>query len=254
MLITIPCGDTSGANGAGSIQESLLMKEGSSSESLVDEEEERRLAAEAADLPQKSMGQMLSTLNCWLLWIGVAYAIPSHAIQKSTIALSFLRLIACDSRALSGGGQLVSANVNQMCESLGYGRPAVAVSLFAVGNGLGRILAGSLSEVIHQTRLAPRPFNLLVATAVMASAHFLFWLDLGEQGLYIAVFLAAFSFGATWPLTVVVTSELWGTKHHGANYLVFDGSTTGIATPFLAKWVAQTYYTRHIHGDCPVRH
>ena len=33
----------------------------------------------------------------------------------------------------------------------------------------------------------------------------------------------------TWPLTVVVTSELWGTKHHGANYLLFDGSTAGSA-------------------------
>ena len=29
-----------------------------------------------------------------------------------------------------------------------------------------------------------------------------------------------------------------------------DGSTAGIATPFLAKWVAQTYYTSHIDGVC----
>ena len=75
------------------------------------EEEKRRVAGEAAMLPMENTAQMISSLNCWLLWIGVA--------------------------ALAGGGQLVSANVNQMCESLGYGRPAVAVSLFAVGNGLG---------------------------------------------------------------------------------------------------------------------
>lgn len=89
----------------------------------------------------------------------------------------------------------------------------------------------------------------------MALAHLLFWLELGVIGLYIGVFMAAFAFGAvsflppltelyvyvgnctpliskvfwlvlppcaqTWPLTVVVTSELWGTKHHGANYLFF---------------------------------
>lgn len=29
-----------------------------------------------------------------------------------------------------------------------------------------------------------------------------------------------------------------------------DGSTAGIATPFLAKWVAQTFYTSNIHGTC----
>ena len=78
----------------------------------------------------------------------------------------------------------------------GYGRAAVAVSLFAVGNGLGRILAGSLSEVIHQSRLAPRPLNLFFATGIMGLAHLLFWLELGIAGLYIAVFLAAFAFGA----------------------------------------------------------
>ena len=78
----------------------------------------------------------------------------------------------------------------------GYGRAAVAVSLFAVGNGLGRILAGSLSEVIHQSRLAPRTFNLFFATVIMALAHLLFWLELGTAGLYIGVFMAAFAFGA----------------------------------------------------------
>lgn len=223
------------------------------------EDEKRRVAAETAMLPMHNTIQMVSSVDCWLLWIGVA--------------------------ALAGGGQLVSANVNQMCESLGasllrwrrfiflqwhppsilhcldtgYGRATVAVSLFAVGNGLGRILAGSLSEVIHQSRLAPRPLNLFFATAIMGLAHLLFWLELGVAGLYLGVFLAAFAFGAvsfcllllpalcrccachsinmpvrsahvlavwlkcrqTWPLTVVVTSELWGTKHHGANYLFF---------------------------------
>ena len=98
-----------------------------------------------------------------------------------------------------------------------------------------------------------------------------------------------------------MTSELWGTKNHGANYLFFgtpvifiyfsdrdsrhfstlfrqarcylwlvgqdgvhaarclccdgaDGSTAGIATPFLAKWVAQTFYTSHIDGECATVH
>ena len=53
--------------------------------------------------------------ECWLLFWGVAW--------------------------LSGGGMLVNVNLNQMCESLGGDADAaVAVSLFSVGNGLGRIM------------------------------------------------------------------------------------------------------------------
>ena len=33
---------------------------------------DRRMAAEAAGLPQQTMVQMLRSLNCWLLWAGVA--------------------------------------------------------------------------------------------------------------------------------------------------------------------------------------
>ena len=91
----------------------------------------------------------------------------------------------------------VNANVNQMCESLGYGRAAVAVSLFSVGNGLGRILAGTLSELVHRSQCAPRTFSLLASATLMTAAHFLFWLELGEGALYTAVFLSALAFGAT---------------------------------------------------------
>ena len=145
----------------------------------------------------------------------------------------------------------VNANVNQMCESLGYGRAAVAVSLFSVGNGLGRILAGTLSELVHRSQCAPRTFSLLVSATLKTAAHFLFWLEQGEGGLYTAVFLSALAFGATWPLTVVVTSELWGTVHHGANYLLFDGCTAALATPLVGKYLAQAVYTAHISGHCP---
>eukprot|EP01046_Picozoa_sp_COSAG06_P096951 COSAG06_NODE_43058_length_375_cov_2.210145_1_plen_69_part_00 len=35
------------------------------------EEEKRRVAGEAAMLPMENTAQMISSLNCWLLWIGV---------------------------------------------------------------------------------------------------------------------------------------------------------------------------------------
>lgn len=75
-----------------SIQESLLNPTaGAEDDDKADEK--RRVAAENAMLPMHNTLKMISGVDCWLLWIGVA--------------------------ALAGGGQLVSANVNQMCESLG---------------------------------------------------------------------------------------------------------------------------------------
>ena len=95
ILITLPLfnGCDSKHSASGSIQESLLNPSASTENDDSAEDEKRRVAAETAMLPTDNTIQMISGLDCWLLWIGVA--------------------------ALAGGGQLVSANVNQMCESLG---------------------------------------------------------------------------------------------------------------------------------------
>ena len=69
------------------------------------------------------------------------------------------------------------------------------------------------------------------------------------MGLYIGVTLAAAAFGSTWPLTVVTTSELWGMKNHGSNYMMFDGCTSAFCTLTLAKFVAQHVYTEHIKDN-----
>ena len=59
---------------------------------------------------------------------------------------------------------------------------AAAVSLFAVGNGLGRLVAGPLSDLTHRRRTCPRPLWLCFATFMMAAAHgMLFFSGLGAQ-------------------------------------------------------------------------
>lgn len=92
ILITLPAFDDWG-NTASSIQDTLLQPSIDAQQSDNAEDEKRRVAAEKAMLPTENSKQMVAGLDCWLLWIGVA--------------------------ALAGGGQLISANVNQMCESLG---------------------------------------------------------------------------------------------------------------------------------------
>ena len=48
---------------------------------------------------------------------------------------------------------------------------AAAVSLFAVGNGLGRLVAGPLSDLTHRQQICPRPLWLCIATCIMAAAN-----------------------------------------------------------------------------------
>jgi MFS family permease len=73
---------------------------------------------------------------------------------------------------------------------------AAAVSLFAVGNGLGRLVAGPLSDFTHRRQTCPRPLWLCCATFLMAVAHAVLAMPLGTEGLYLGVFCVGCSFGS----------------------------------------------------------
>lgn len=167
-----------------------------------------------------------------------------------------------------------------MCEAIGFGDPATAVSVFAVGNGLGRCGApativaadqssmhqlcremhaastarpclhfisvsagaacawrvtchvswlgrlafGLWSDIVHARRWFPRPLCLTASMALMSLSHLLLMWSTTAARLYLGVFAAAFAFGGCFTLTVVVSSELWGLRHHGSNYMLFDGA------------------------------
>ena len=55
-----------------------------------------------------------------------------------------------------------------------------------------------------------------------------------------------------WPMMVLITGEVFGTRHVGANYMFFDGFSSAAGTLLLSKFVAQEVYDEHItehHGD-----
>lgn len=53
------------------------------------------------------------------------------------------------------------------------------------------------------------------------------------------------SFGAMWPLMVVLCSELFGKKHLGGNYMLYDGYTSAIGAVVLAKFIPEALYDRY---------
>ena len=131
--------------------------------------------------------------------------------------------------------------------------PAVShqVSLFAVGNGLGRLAVGQLSDWTHRRRLVPRPLWLCGSMLLMAAAHTVLALPFGLPGLYCGMFCVGLSFGAMFTLNVVITSELWGVTNHGANYMLFDGTTGIFGTLCLGKYLTQAVYVAGIEAGQP---
>jgi hypothetical protein len=71
----------------------------------------------------------------------------------------------------------------------------------------------------------------------------------GLYGFYAAVSVVGAAFGSTFSLSVVVTSELWGLKNMGANYMVFDGFYQFVGTIGVAKVLVQTIYSHNLAAD-----
>lgn len=169
---------------------------------------------------------------------------------------------------LVGGGTLITNNTGQMVEALHF--PAAvapaSLALFSVAQSGGRVITGAISESALSWNTAsckccgtcccgcynknstgvPRPAFLIVASLVGVLAHLVLAITTHEVTFIIGVACAGVAFGMVWPLMVLVVGEVFGTAHHGANYMFFDGFTSAMGTLLLSKFVAQEVYEDHI--------
>mmetsp|Transcript_29099 Transcript_29099/g.70266 ORF Transcript_29099/g.70266 Transcript_29099/m.70266 type:complete len:611 (+) Transcript_29099:205-2037(+) len=181
----------------------------------------------------KNLYQMLQTPEAWLM------------VWTTTI--------------LVGAGTVETNNLSQMVESLHYSPDVTSASLalFSVAQALGRVMTGSMSEAALNWKGnewsgyegIPRPFFLVVASALGIVAHAMLALSVHESMFVFGVTLSGFSFGMVWPMMVLIVGDLFGTAHVGANYLFFDGFTSAGGTLLLSKVVAQNVYERHAEHD-----
>jgi len=179
----------------------------------------------------KNLYQMLQTYPAWLM------------LWTATI--------------LVGGGTVETNNLGQMVESLHF--PAVvtsaSLSLFSVAQCGGRVATGALSDwaLTWETRRClvdrgvPRPFFLVVACVAAVIAHTILAFSTEEFSFVIGIALSGLAFGSVWPLMVLITGEIYGTAHVGANYMFFDGFTSAAGTFILSKVVAQQVYDSHLN-------
>ncbi len=118
----------------------------------------------------------------------------------------------------------ISSPVGQEVAKLTAAQSAIAVSVFAVFNGLGRPLFGWLTD-----RLSPKKTALLsFALIAVASLLIYLWGD-GNAPLYFVSFgILWLNLGGWLAIAPTATATLFGTSHYGKNYgLIFTAYGVG---------------------------
>ena len=117
----------------------------------------------------------------------------------------------------SGAGLMVISSVSGMAKKTMGSQAFIAVAVMAIGNALGRVVAGVLSDKIGRRwtlmlLLLIQAVLMFVAIPVTAST---------DGAKFIIVLLATFigfNYGANLSLFPSFTKDLWGLKNFGMNY------------------------------------
>jgi hypothetical protein len=166
---------------------------------------------------------------------------------------------------LVGGGTLMTTNIGQMTQALGFDHSTTSASLafFSAAQGASRVCTGIVSEkALGWTNLPqwflissdvgiPRPVFLSLASLVGAIAHFILAVSTSESAFVLGVTMSGISFGMVWPLMVLITGEVFGNRCVGANYMFFDGLSSAVGTLLITKFIAQEVYDGHIANSDP---
>jgi OFA family oxalate/formate antiporter-like MFS transporter len=173
-----------------------------------------------------SLSQMFRTWQFWLLWAVFLTGCASGLMvimKASPIWQSFAL-----SNLTSGIDQ---SQLNQIASA-----GALAVSILAIFNSLGRIIWGKISDLAGRKTTLLTMFSLCGLTMLFFNtfkSYSLFLISISMVGLCFGGFLAVFP---------AITADFFGTKHYGANYgWMFSAyGVGGLLGPYLAAGLMKT--------------
>ncbi|CAE8689158.1 unnamed protein product, partial [Polarella glacialis] len=138
--------------------------------------------------------ETIKTLNCWLLLLS--------------------------STAVIGGGAMLTTNLNQIVVAVQSGSDGAlvssAVTLFSCSQSLSRLAVSTISDsVLRRGYAVPRPLFVTLVATFMGIGHLLFFVagaNSSSTYLLMGCCLCGVGFGGVWPLMVVISSELFGSR------------------------------------------
>jgi len=173
-----------------------------------------------------SPSEMFRTWQFWLLWSVYLTGCASGLmiIMKASPIWQSLAF----SQSMTGAGQ---AQLNQVASA-----GALAVSILAIFNSLGRIIWGKISD------LAGRKESLLAIFIICGSTMLIFNYLKPFNLFLMGISLIGFCFGGFLAVFPALTADFFGTKHYGANYgWMFSAyGVGGILGPYLAAGLMKT--------------
>ena len=136
---------------------------------------------------------------------------PAQIISKGSFWLRWLLYFIG-----AGAGLMVIGSISSMAKKSMGTSAFIAVAVLAIGNALGRVVAGSLSDRIG------RRMTLLIVFLVQAILMFVaIPVTGGESTPILLVLVAALigaNYGANLSLFPSITKDLWGIRNFGVNY------------------------------------
>ncbi len=164
-----------------------------------------------------TVSEMIRTKQFWMLWVMFIFTAAAGLMvigflnKYAEIAFRDAFKYSAESAVLEG---------------------AVAVSVLAIFNGVGRIFAGWLSDHIGRARTM---FILFAAQAVLI-ATFVYTTPMAPVMVYVVMALIGLCFGSCFSLFPASTADFFGAKNCGVNYgIVFTAyGIGGILGPMLS--------------------
>ncbi len=164
-----------------------------------------------------SISEILRMRQFWMLWIMFTFS-----ASAGLMVIGFLKNFGSLSFETVHGFPAAAAGLEG----------ALAVSVLAIFNGVGRVFSGWVSDRIGRTRTM---FVLFALQAVLVST-FVYTTTLSAIMVYVVMALIGLCFGANFALFPSATADFFGTKNVGVNYgAVFTAyGVGGILGPMLS--------------------
>ncbi|HPO16238.1 MAG TPA: OFA family MFS transporter [Candidatus Hydrogenedentes bacterium] len=159
--------------------------------------------------------EMLSTPQFYLLWLTFM-----GSAMAGLMVIGCIALFGTDALQAKAGMDAATAKVTA----------GTAMALFAIFNGLGRIIWGTVSDLIG------RKTSLVLMCLLQGVTMFAFYYIGGtSMGLIAGACTIGFNFGGNFALFPAATADYFGNKNVGTNYgwVFLAYGVAGIAGPYI---------------------